>query len=226
MKLKMITNLFSIFDPSSRLNLSLNWLRIFIIIFLFPYQFWLIPSRYLFTWNIILNFLFKEFKILINYSFSNLIIFISLFILIIINNFLGLFPYIFTSSRHLRFCLSLSLTIWISIILFRILNYINDFISHLTPQGTPYILIPFIVIIESIRLIIRPFTLAIRLTANIIAGHLLLSLLGSSGQFINNFLILIIILISQLLLLILELSVSIIQAYVFSILSTLYSREI
>jgi len=226
MKLKMIINLFSIFDPSTRINFSLNWLRILIIILLFPYQFWLVPSRYIISWNIILNFLFKEFKILINYSFSNLIIFISLFILIIINNFLGLFPYIFTSSRHLRFCLSLSLTIWISIILFRILNYINDFLSHLTPQGTPYILIPFIVIIESISLIIRPFTLAIRLTANIIAGHLLLSLLGSSGQLINNFLILIIILISQLLLLILELSVSIIQAYVFSILSTLYSREI
>lgn len=222
----MIINLFSIFDPSTRTNFSLNWLRTFIIILFFPYQFWLIPSRYLITWNIIINFLFKEFKILINYSFSNLIIFIRLFILIIINNFLGLFPYIFTSSRHLRFCLSLSLTIWISIILYRILNYINDFLSHLTPQGTPFILIPFIVIIESIRLIIRPFTLAIRLTANIIAGHLLLSLLGSSGQIINNYLILIIILISQLILLILEISVSIIQAYVFSILSTLYRREI
>lgn len=222
----MIINLFSIFDPSTRSNFSLNWLRTLIIVLFFPYQFWLIPSRYLISWNIILNFLFKEFKILINYSFSNLIIFISLFILIIINNFLGLFPYIFTSSRHLRFCLSLSLTIWISIILFRILNYINDFFSHLTPQGTPFILIPFIVIIESIRLIIRPFTLAIRLTANIIAGHLLLSLLGSSGQLINNFLILIIILISQLILLILEISVSVIQAYVFSILSTLYRREI
>jgi F-type H+-transporting ATPase subunit a len=222
----MIINLFSIFDPSTRTNFSLNWLRTFIIILFFPYQFWLIPSRYLITWNIIINFLFREFKILINYSFSNLIIFIRLFILIIINNFLGLFPYIFTSSRHLRFCLSLSLTIWISIILYRILNYINDFLSHLTPQGTPFILIPFIVIIESIRLIIRPFTLAIRLTANIIAGHLLLSLLGSSGQIINNYLILIIILISQLILLILEISVSIIQAYVFSILSTLYRREI
>nr|QNV12025.1 ATP synthase F0 subunit 6 [Lasius niger] len=222
----MMMNLFSIFDPSSSLNFSLNWLSTLIIILLFPYQFWLIPSRYMYSWNIILNFLFKEFKILINYSFSNLIIFISLFTLIIINNFLGLFPYIFTSSSHLSFCLSLSLTMWISMMLFSILNYINDFLSHLTPQGTPYILMPFMVIIESISLIIRPFTLAIRLTANMIAGHLLLSLLGSSGQLINNFLILMIMLISQLLLLILELSVSIIQAYVFSILSTLYSSEI
>lgn len=206
--------------------MSLNWLRILIIFLIFPYQFWIIPSRFYIFWNLLLKFLFKEFKILINYSFSNLIIFIGLFIFIIINNFLGLFPYIFTASRHLRFCLSISLTIWISIIIFSIINYINDFLSHLTPQGTPVILIPFIVIIESISLIIRPFTLAIRLTANIIAGHLLLSLLGSSGQLISNPLIFIIIIISQLILYILEISVSIIQAYVFSILSTLYRREI
>lgn len=226
MKLKMITNLFSIFDPSTRINLSWNWLSMIIIFMVLPFQYWLIPSRYQIFFNLIITFLLKEFKILINFSFSNLIIFISLFLFIIINNFMGLFPYIFTASRHLRFCLSLSLTLWLGIILFRILNFINDFISHLTPQGTPFILIPFIVIIESISLIIRPFTLAIRLTANIIAGHLLLSLLGSSGQIINNFLIILLIILSQVLLFILELSVSLIQAYVFSILSTLYRREV
>lgn len=225
MKLKMIINLFSIFDPSTRRNFSLNWLRIFIIFLIFPYQYWLIPSRLIILIHLLINFLLKEFKILISYSYSNLIIFLRLFLFIIINNFLGLFPYIFTASRHLRFCLSLSLTLWISIILYRIFNYINDFFSHLTPIGTPFILMPFIVIIESISLIIRPFTLAIRLTANIIAGHLLLSLLGSSGQIINNFIIFLIIIFSQLILFILELSVSIIQAYVFSILSTLYRRE-
>lgn len=222
----MITNLFSIFDPSTRTNFSWNWLRIIIIFIIFPFQYWLIPSRYQIFFNLVLIFLLKEFKILINFSFSNLIIFIRLFLFIIINNFIGLFPYIFTASSHLRFCLSLSLTLWLRIILFRIINFINDFLSHLTPQGTPFILIPFIVIIESISLIIRPFTLAIRLTANIIAGHLLLSLLGSSGQIINNFLILLLIIISQVLLFILELSVSLIQAYVFSILSTLYRREV
>jgi len=84
---------------------------------------------------------------------------------------------------------------------------------------------PFIVIIESISLIIRPLTLSIRLTANIIAGHLLLTLLGSSGLNISNSLILFILIFTQILLYILEIAVSIIQAYVFSILSTLYSRE-
>lgn len=226
MNLKMIINLFRIFDPSTSIRFSLNWLRIIIIFFIFPFQFWLIPSRYIIIWNIIINFIYKEFKILISYSYSNIIIFISLFIIILINNFIGLFPYIFTASRHIRFCLTISLTLWLSIIIFRIINYLNDLLSHLTPHGTPSILMPFIVLIETISLLIRPLTLSIRLTANIIAGHLLLCLLGSTGLIINNPIILLIIIITQLLLYTLEIAVSLIQSYVFSILTTLYRREI
>lgn len=222
----MIINLFNIFDPSTSINYSLNWIRIILIIILFPFQYWLIPSRYIIFWNLIIKFIYKEFKILISYSYSNIIILIALFLIIIFNNFIGLFPYIFTASRHIRFCLSLSLTIWLSLIIYRLFNFFNDLISHLTPHGTPFILIPFIVIIESISLLIRPLTLAIRLTANIIAGHLLLCLLGSTGNSINRSLIIILIITTQLLLYILEISVSIIQAYVFSILTTLYRREI
>lgn len=222
----MITNLFSIFDPSTSINYSLNWIRIILIIILFPFQYWLIPSRYIIFWNLIIKFIYKEFKILISYSYSNIIILIALFLIILFNNFIGLFPYIFTASRHIRFCLSLSLSIWLSIIIYRLFKFFNDLISHLTPHGTPFILIPFIVIIESISLLIRPLTLAIRLTANIIAGHLLLCLLGSTGNSINRSLIIILIITTQLLLYVLEISVSIIQAYVFSILTTLYRREI
>lgn len=221
----MIINIFNIFDPSTRIFFSLNWLRIIITFIIFPYQFWIIPTRLSIIWITLLNFLFKEFKIIINYSFSNLIIIIRLFFLILWNNFIGLFPYIFTSSSHIRFCLSFSLILWFRIILFGWLNYYNHIFTHLTPINTPSILIPFIVMIEFIRLIIRPITLSIRLTANIIAGHLLLSLLGSSGQKINFFLLTLIIS-TQLILYILEISVSIIQAYVFSILSLLYRREI
>lgn len=221
----MIINIFSIFDPSTSQTLSLNWFRIILLFIFLPYQFWLIPSRYSYIYFKSINYLYREFKTLISFSYSNLIIFISLLFTIFFNNFLGLFPFIFTASRHLRFSLTLSLSFWIRIITFRTLNYINDLLAHLTPQGTPLILIPFIVIIESISLLIRPFTLAIRLSANIIAGHLLLSLLGRSGQLINSIPIILIILSTQILLFILEISVAIIQSYVFTILSTLYRRE-
>jgi len=73
--------------------------------------------------------------------------------------------------------------------------------------------------------VIRPITLAIRLSANIIAGHLLMTLLGN--QFSIDMLSSIIpVIVVQIMLTILETAVSIIQAYVFTILSTLYINEI
>lgn len=224
MKLKMIINIFIIFDPSTSINLSINWFSLIIMFFLLPMGFWSQSSRLTVSYYILVNYLFKEFKVLITYSFSNLIIFISLFLIILFNNFIGLFPYIFTSSSHVRFCLFLSASLWVGTITYRILNFFNDLCIHLTPKGTPPILLPFIVIIESISLLIRPVTLSIRLTANIVAGHLLLSLLGSSGQNLFRILIPLLIFI-EVLLFILEISVSVIQAYVFTILCTLYRAE-
>lgn len=222
----MIINIFRIFDPVTSNWIPFpNWIRSLILIIMLPLPIWIQSSRFSIVPHSISKFLFNEFKTLINSSISNLIVFISVFFIILLNNFIGLFPHIFTSTSHIRFCLSLSLPIWLGIISFRISSYFNNLISHLTPQGTPTALIPFIVIIESLRLIIRPITLSIRLRANIIAGHLLISLIGSSGPLLAS-LTLATIIIVQNLLVILEIRVSIIQAYVFSILSTLYRREI
>lgn len=84
---------------------------------------------------------------------------------------------------------------------------------------------PIIVIIETISNIIRPITLSIRLAANMVAGHLLLTLLGSQGPsliFIN----LVLLIIGIVLLLLLEVAVACIQSYVFTILSSLYLNEL
>jgi F-type H+-transporting ATPase subunit a len=224
----MIINLFSIFDPSTNIfNLSLNWISSFLGILFFPIIFWFFPSRSVIFWNKIFSTLHKEFKILIGiYRFKGTtFIFISLFTFILFNNFLGLFPYIFTRTSHLTISLSLALPLWLSFIIFGWFNNTKHIFAHLVPQGTPSILIPFIVLIETIRNIIRPGTLAVRLSANIIAGHLLLTLLGNTGNSLSSIFISFLIF-TQLLLLILESAVSIIQAYVFTILRTLYSREI
>lgn len=98
-------------------------------------------------------------------------------------------------------------------------------IAHLVPLGTPAPLINFMVIIETISSIIRPLTLSVRLTANIIAGHLLISLLGNIGPNSRKTIFIRIILL-QFLLIILELAVAIIQSYVFSILTILYISEV
>lgn len=224
----MIRNLFSVFDPSTSIfSISFNWLSTTLGFIIIPCSFWLIPRRIIFLWNKIILTLHNEFKTLIGPTGLNgrSFIFINLFTIILFNNFLGLFPYIFTSSRHLTFTLTLSLPLWIRFIIYGWLKNTQHIFCHLVPQGTPGVLIPFIVCIETIRNIIRPGTLAVRLTANIIAGHLLITLLGNTGPSITTRLIFILI-ITQILLLILESAVSIIQSYVFAVLSTLYSREV
>jgi len=96
--------------------------------------------------------------------------------------------------------------------------------AHTVPQGTPTILINFIVLIEITRNLIRPITLCVRLTANMIAGHLLISLLRSFiiGLTTPYHLLL---RLTPIILTTLERAVALIQAYVFATLVTLYAAE-
>lgn len=168
----------------------------------------------------------NEFKVLLGISFSRrAIVFVSVFSFIVFNNFLGLLPYIFTRTRHLVITLSLSLPLWLAFMIYGWFNHTQHIFAHLVPQGTPGVLIPFIVLIETIRNVIRPGTLAVRLAANMIAGHLLLTLLGSTGPSLTYLLVFTLVL-AQILLLILESAVAIIQSYVFAVLRTLYAGEV
>nr|AND96517.1 ATP synthase F0 subunit 6 [Onthophagus alcyon] len=223
----MMTNLFSSFDPGTYLSTSLNWTSTLLGILFMPMMFWLIPSRYNYLWNKIIITLHNEFKILLgnNSIKGSTLIFISIFSMIMFNNFLGLFPYIFTSSSHMVMTLTLALPMWLSFMIYGWINNTMHMFTHLVPQGTPPVLMPFMVCIETISNIIRPGTLAVRLAANMIAGHLLLTLLGNTGSSLN-FILINFLIITQLLLLLLESAVSIIQSYVFAVLTTLYSSEV
>nr|YP_010946756.1 ATP synthase F0 subunit 6 [Pseudophoraspis kabakovi]WGO57513.1 ATP synthase F0 subunit 6 [Pseudophoraspis kabakovi] len=225
----MMTNLFSVFDPSTSIyNLSLNWMSTMLGLLLIPMTIWLIPSRSFVLWNSIMFMLHKEFKTLIghkNINKGSTFIFISLFSIIMFNNFLGLFPYIFTSTSHLVMTLTLALPLWLSFMIFGWINNTQHMFAHLVPQGTPPALMPFMVCIETISNMIRPGTLSVRLAANMIAGHLLMTLLGNTGPSLSMMLLNILIL-TQIALLILESAVAIIQSYVFAVLSTLYSSEV
>lgn len=225
-----MTNLFSSFDPIVTLfNISLraNWVSAAVPIIILPQTFWRVNSQVIKLLEGIINYINGELVAV----FSSLIIpgtvfiYLRFFFFIFFCNFIGLFPYIFTSSRHMVFTLTLALPIWLGRILWSIKNQYNSLLAHLVPTGTPNVLIPVIVIIETVRRIIRPGTLSIRLAANIVAGHLLLTLLGSQGPLLPLNLTVILI-VGLVLLLCLELAVACIQAYVFTILRSLYLNEL
>nr|AXS65924.1 ATP synthase F0 subunit 6 [Staphylinoidea sp. 5 KM-2017] len=219
-----MANLFSSFDPSTTI-FSMNWLSMTLGLMFIPPMFWVIPSRWNFLWIKITLILHAEFKNLIQTIHGGTLIFISLFSIIMFNNVLGLFPYIFTSTSHMVMSLALALPLWFSFMLYGWINNTTHMLAHLVPQGTPPVLMPFMVCIETISNIIRPGTLAIRLSANMIAGHLLMTLLGNTGPSMAMWMINILLII-QIALLTLESAVALIQSYVFAILSTLYSSEV
>jgi len=223
-----MTNLFSIFDPNVFwLNLSLNWLRSWIAFLWLPRIYWLSTSKIKFTLSLIIKNLAREFSL--NFKPINrpghTHWAIRIFLIILLNNVLGLTPYTFTSTSHLSFSLRIALVMWLRFIFYRTVKELGRFLAHLVPLGTPYILIPFMVLIEFIRNIIRPITLSVRLAANLVAGHLLITLIRSPAVSLN-YLGLIFLMRALFILITLESAVAFIQAYVFRILRTLYLREV
>jgi F-type H+-transporting ATPase subunit a len=167
-----------------------------------------------------------EFRTLVGPSArrGHTLLFISLFLFIAANNVLGLFPYVFTATSHLSLTLALALPLWLGFMLYGWWNHTQHMLAHMVPLGTPAPLMPFMVLIETIRNVIRPGTLAVRLAANMIAGHLLLVLLGNQGPAMSSSLVSVLLLV-QILLLTLESAVALIQSYVFAVLASLYSSE-
>nr|AAS18909.1 ATP synthase subunit 6 [Achelia bituberculata] len=220
----MMNNLFSVFDPTSNLlNIQLNWISMAIIIMFLYYNYWLMNSRFLKIINIMMITFIKEMGDNIK-SKVILILFFMMIMFIFINNFMGLFPYIFTSTSHILITLSLALLLWISYYIYGWIMKTFMMLAHLVPIGTPLLLMPFMVLIETISNIIRPITLSVRLMANMTAGHLLISLMSGTCQNLNMFSSVVVVLL-QMMLMILELAVAIIQSYVFTTLVLLYYNE-
>jgi len=221
----MIINLFSVFDPSISV-FNTSWVLFFIFILIFPIILWLLNNPLILIYKKVTSVFKKEVRFAFKRKEKGLeAIILTLFILIIIINVIALYPQVFSLTSHITFNLPISLTLWIRLVTFGWVRNTNTILSHLVPQGTPNALIIFIVLIELVRNLIRPITLSVRLTANLIAGHLLISLLGRAIIKITIFIRIAFVLIPMLLT-ILELAVACIQAYVFITLITLYTTEV
>jgi F-type H+-transporting ATPase subunit a len=220
----MITNLFSTFDPSSSiLRIGRNVSIIIVVIRLTRIKKTQAGASIVIKY--VLSTIKKETGYLLEQKKGNSKI-VSIVIWSIVSlNLISLFPHTFAVTAHPFFTLNLALGIWVPLMILSISSFPKGTITHLVPQGTPVPLINFMVLIELVRNLIRPITLFVRLTANIIAGHLLISLIGNfflsldpKRQIITSSL--------PRALTLLETAVSCIQAYVFATLVTLYAAEI
>uniref|UniRef100_UPI0030E2AC92 ATP synthase subunit 6 n=1 Tax=Stenchaetothrips biformis TaxID=1100830 RepID=UPI0030E2AC92 len=213
------------FDPKTSILWEMNWTVLFICLMFLIFSFWKKPSRIMMIYVELINQITKQFKIALKTTKdSSESIFISLFMMILFLNMMGLFPNIFTPSSHITLNLIISFPLWVGFMIFGWTNFTKKMLSHLVPNGTPTALISFMVLIEMISNIIRPLTLSIRLMANMVSGHLLLTLMGNLMQN-SSFLLVILLIFIQSILSSLELGVAFIQAYVFCMLLTLYSND-
>nr|AMB18827.1 ATP synthase F0 subunit 6 [Myocoptes musculinus] len=221
----MMMNMFSIFDPSLSLIFS-SWFIVGFICFFFFSFFWLINSIGYF-YHKVLIFWFKEVNQMLGGSSpkGSVLMIVSIFVFILYCNFLCLFPHIFSFSSHLSVCLPLSYMFWLGIIFFSVSSSFFRFLVHLIPSGTPVGLMSFMVLVEIMSNIVRPLALAFRLTANMMAGHLLMSLMGGGLLMLSSVFGFVVGMFLQSLLVLMELGVCFIQAYVFSVLLLLYFSE-
>nr|QUJ18327.1 ATP synthase protein 6 [Mecaenichthys immaculatus] len=151
----------------------------------------------------------------------------SLMLFLITLNMLGLLPYTFTPTTQLSLNMAFAVPLWLSTVIIGMRNQPTHALGHLLPEGTPTLLIPVLIIIETISLFIRPLALGVRLTANLTAGHLLIQLIATGAFVLLPLMPTVAILTSALLLLLtlLEVAVAMIQAYVYVLLLSLYLHE-
>ena len=154
----------------------------------------------------------------------------TLFIFILMNNLVGLVPYSFASTSHFVLTFSLSFTIVIGATILGFQKHGLKFFSLLVPAGTPLGLVPLLVFIEFISYLARNVSLGLRLAANILSGHMLLSILaGFTYNIMTSGIIFFILGLIPLAFIVafsgLEFGIAFIQAQVFVVLASSYIRD-
>nr|YP_009572216.1 ATP synthase F0 subunit 6 [Nassarius pullus]AND76371.1 ATP synthase F0 subunit 6 [Nassarius pullus] len=228
----MLVDIFSSFDDNNQVFMSLYvlmWVFSLITIILFSSSYWVMSPRWLSIVSIFKDTassqVFRSFGINMG-GFVNIIT--GLFLFLILMNMSGLIPYVFSPTSHLAVSLSLGLPLWLTLIVSAVFYNPSSVVAGLLPMGAPAPLNPFLVIIETVSIMVRPITLSVRLTANMSAGHIVLTLIGNyltASFFLSSVFSMLLLLSIQVLYTIFEFGISLIQAYIFCLLITLYSDE-
>nr|APC60677.1 ATP synthase F0 subunit 6 [Trinomys albispinus] len=224
----MNENLFASFMTPTMMGLPIVILIIMFPTILFPSPKRLINNRTITIQQWLIKLILKQMMLIHSIKGRSWALMLTTLILFIgTTNLLGLLPHSFTPTTQLSMNLGMAIPLWAGTVLMGFRHKMKASLAHFLPQGTPTPLIPMLIIIETISLFIQPMALAVRLTANITAGHLLMHLIGgatsalfsiSTPAALTTFIILI-------LLTMLEFAVALIQAYVFTLLVSLYLHD-
>lgn len=225
----------------STLNLSFTNSSLLMLFTVFFVTFW--TSLSFFESKILPNYwqtLFEEFyNLTLNIVKENLgskgeIYFpfvFSLHLFLLFSNLLGMIPYSFTVTSHITFTFSLSLAIFIGINIIGVKTHGLNFFSLFLPRNVPLVIVPLLITIEFLSYIVKVFTLAIRLFANMTSGHTLLKIIAGFAwtMLVSGGLLAFLHLIPLSLLFILiglELAIAVLQAYVFTLLTCIYLNDV
>ena len=155
----------------------------------------------------------------------------ALFMFVLFANLFGLIPFLhaFTVTSHIIVTLALALVVFTMVIVVGVLKHGFRFLKLFVPD-VPWYMLPLLTVIEVISFLSRPLSLSVRLFANMLAGHIMLTVFGgfvvslaAAGgalSFLSIAPMLGIIGVSAL-----EFLVAFLQAYVFAILTCIYLND-
>lgn len=154
----------------------------------------------------------------------------SIFIFILFCNLLGMIPFSFTVTSHIIITFALALIVFLAVTIIGFARHGLHFFTLFVPHGTPLVMVPFMFVLEIFSFCVRPFSLSIRLFANMMAGHIILkvfagmaiTLVASGGV---TMLLLPLPILLNVGLIGFEFFVAGLQAYIFSILAAVYLHD-
>ena len=234
-----VTNLIGINAPIlGYLNITLTNLGLYSLLVLFLIigihyagnnEVKLVPSK----WSIVLESLYASIHSMVREQLGKevyLPFIYSIFFFILIANLTGNIPYSFTITTSIIVSIGFSSTILIAVTILGLSIHKLHFFSYFVPSGCPLALVPLLVLIESVSYLARALSLGIRLFANMCAGHTLMKILSTFlyKLFLSGPVVAVLTLIPFTVFLAicgLELAVSVIQAYVFRLLTISYIKD-
>lgn len=230
-----LLQIYNFIFSENQLQINNFFIYLILILFLFffffkfsIYKLYLVPK----IWNFLIENLFffiSQIYIQNMYKYTQkfLPFFFYLFLFILITNLVGFLPYSFTITSSIATTFSLAFSFWLGLTFFSLNKFGFNFFLFFIPKDIPVFLKPILAILEIISYISRPFSLSIRLFANMLSGHTLLYILTSICLKLFKFSIFFMLfpLILIILLNFLEFGISFLQAYVFYVLMILYFKE-